>query len=714
MDESHDRITELYECEVGTLAEQRLAAARIHWMTSHVEGPTVLDVGCGQGIAALLLAREGHRAVGVDRDPDVIEWAQRHLRREAGPTRARISFQCAEAGDLPFPDEHFDNVLLGRVLEGQVNPGPILDEALRVLKPGGRVVISSLYGELRAPPFGEPLFLKGQIELLAPRIDVDDLALLDRYLAIAGTATPDGAPAPSSETWARALDVAERRLAGVLESSVTVEGLRAELAAITAHQRDLDVELAEKVSELTEKASELTEARERLARTSADRDALQRGNERAEQRLAHADGLIRELDQKLGALTSELERERTTLRGALTQASYRLARSEAEQAAVTRELSALVSQAQQRERSRLGAGTVRTAAEPTATARPRRRGLSVLHLLARSLPHGPSAVAIDRHALLRAQQQAGLETAVMTDLVLPSDGGIEDPPSCEFIDGIPYYRLHAPERDECTDRLVCATRLGEELLGVLEPQILHVASLEVAPLGVALALRHSLPLIVELGSEVGDDNELDRELLAAAEHVVALSQRQRERALRAGVEGDRIALIPGFVDMSRFTARRRARASKSPPVLGTVTYRPHSPAPEAVRDLLRAATEPVEGLIVRVFNGLEPTEPAAAITPELRQVKAGVEQVASWLAQMDVVVAATPHEALDAMAAARCVVGIGAAAEVAPAIDEVASLLSDSRLRRRQGVAARKQIVANNTDAALESYDRLYAETGRS
>ena len=65
---AQDRVTELYEGMIGTAVEQRLLAARIHWMISQVEGSEVLDVGCGQGIATLLLAREGRRAVGLDRD----------------------------------------------------------------------------------------------------------------------------------------------------------------------------------------------------------------------------------------------------------------------------------------------------------------------------------------------------------------------------------------------------------------------------------------------------------------------------------------------------------------------------------------------------------------------------------------------------------------------------------------------------------------------
>ncbi|MCH7628746.1 MAG: hypothetical protein IH997_08525, partial [Proteobacteria bacterium] len=54
-----DRISELYLGEVASDEASEVARERIHWMCSHARGETVLDIGCSQGIAAILLAREG-------------------------------------------------------------------------------------------------------------------------------------------------------------------------------------------------------------------------------------------------------------------------------------------------------------------------------------------------------------------------------------------------------------------------------------------------------------------------------------------------------------------------------------------------------------------------------------------------------------------------------------------------------------------------------
>ena len=55
-----DRISEVYKGEIWDEALQQRARNRIHWLTSHAHG-RVLDVGCSQGIASLLVARNGLR-----------------------------------------------------------------------------------------------------------------------------------------------------------------------------------------------------------------------------------------------------------------------------------------------------------------------------------------------------------------------------------------------------------------------------------------------------------------------------------------------------------------------------------------------------------------------------------------------------------------------------------------------------------------------------
>ena len=791
---AHERNTELYEGTVGTPAQQRLLAARIHWMISQVDGTAVLDIGCGQGIAALLLAREGRRAVGIDREFEVIEWARERANDEPEAVRRRLVYELAEATNLPFEDASFDAVLLGAVLEEQVDPGQVVREALRVLKPGGRLAITSLYAELRAPPFGEPLYLQGLVRLLSERIEVEDIALLDRYLAVAGIATPGGAAKPGVATWLGALGVAERNLARLLDEALLARAeleqaqadrdqSRADAALATEHQRTLERTTEQQLSEarsetqhrLDQLSSELMGARERLARAVAELDSARRDAEQAHERLQLTErelsalrAAVGEASQELAALQTEraaLQAERAALVREATEAAGQAVRLQdalaAERAAASQarreatenkieaeaahheiaekdaaidRLSEKASERAQRvaalddslaaaeaERSRLVQRSheppAAAAAEPAANVRRRLGGPPaprVLHLLARSLPHARCPLALDRHGLLLAQRRAGLDSSAMTDLDFPWDLGVLDAPSCEFIDGIAYYRLHNPDELSTEDRLASATRIGEQLLDIVEPQILHAASLDVAPLALALARAHSLRCVVELANDFPAGEGLDANLLATADRVVALSAQQRDRAVESGVPDDRLAVVPAFVDTTRFGAVSRPRRNGTlAPLVGVVAYQPDSPAAGALRDAIAAADEPVRGVVLRVAGADEP--PAAQAPPEDEGVTDTVlaaSEVPGWLAQLDIVIAATPHEALDAMAAGRPVVGVGAATDVAPSIDELPQLLGDRRLRSKRGAAGRKSIEAHNTTAAVAGYDRLYAVGG--
>jgi ubiquinone/menaquinone biosynthesis C-methylase UbiE len=95
---------------------------------------SALVVECGEGDAALFLAREFPRARirGVDTD----EAAIREARARVGlDPEGRIAFKVGSPRDLPFPDDHFDLVA---VLDGRLGAA----ETARVLRPGGFLVIA--------------------------------------------------------------------------------------------------------------------------------------------------------------------------------------------------------------------------------------------------------------------------------------------------------------------------------------------------------------------------------------------------------------------------------------------------------------------------------------------------------------------------------------------------------------------------------------------
>ena len=70
-------------------------------------GDRVLDVCCGTGAQVLEYGRRGIIAIGIDTSPSMLNIAARNRMRQA---LANVSFQLAEATNLPFPDGYFDYV----------------------------------------------------------------------------------------------------------------------------------------------------------------------------------------------------------------------------------------------------------------------------------------------------------------------------------------------------------------------------------------------------------------------------------------------------------------------------------------------------------------------------------------------------------------------------------------------------------------------------
>ena len=93
----------------------------------------VLDVGCGAGVDLARFAAAGAEATGVDISPRAIGLAARNLSQRA--LRARLLVADGEA--LPFQDGSFDYVFAHGVVQYTGDPPRLVDEAARVLAPGG-------------------------------------------------------------------------------------------------------------------------------------------------------------------------------------------------------------------------------------------------------------------------------------------------------------------------------------------------------------------------------------------------------------------------------------------------------------------------------------------------------------------------------------------------------------------------------------------------
>jgi ubiquinone/menaquinone biosynthesis C-methylase UbiE len=112
-------------------------------------GERVLDVGCGSGAVTRTLAQRvapGGSAVGVDTSAALLKVA-RELADEAG-LGDTIEFKQGDCRALPFPDASFDAVVAATTLSHVPDAGRALTEMVRVTRPGGRVGVFDVDGDM--------------------------------------------------------------------------------------------------------------------------------------------------------------------------------------------------------------------------------------------------------------------------------------------------------------------------------------------------------------------------------------------------------------------------------------------------------------------------------------------------------------------------------------------------------------------------------------
>ena len=112
----------------------------------------VLDIGCGAGVDSLVAAHlvgAGGRVVGLDVTPAMVERARASLSRL---DLANVTFEVGEAEALPFPDNDFDAVISNGVFNLTLDKEKALQEAHRVLKPGGRLMLADMVLVTALPP----------------------------------------------------------------------------------------------------------------------------------------------------------------------------------------------------------------------------------------------------------------------------------------------------------------------------------------------------------------------------------------------------------------------------------------------------------------------------------------------------------------------------------------------------------------------------------
>ena len=289
----------------GTIPE---AAARLAWALRVLNGPHILDSGCGEGALTIGLARAGHEVSGADPRPDAVAAARAALGREDAPVQQRTHFLVV-GGPLPFADASFDSVMLGDADAS----ASTLEEVRRVTVAAGRVAVW-LPGDLRP----------GALDRLAATFQLEGFEMVDGGIGLEMLST---APLPGTDQpLARAVEDAARLLRPAPGAGAGDHDQPAEIRALLVSSRADRSRVEALEAELEHRKDEL----ERLRSRHAELEGRERELEAAQRDLEDAAASEGRRAEALAARLAELEAE-------LEQAQAHAGRTEGE----TREAQAL-------------------------------------------------------------------------------------------------------------------------------------------------------------------------------------------------------------------------------------------------------------------------------------------------------------------------------------------------------------------------------------
>lgn len=131
---SHERAL---QDEANNVTYQRCQYA-YEFAKDYISGKEVLDVGCGLAYGASLMAQSAKKITGIDYDAETIEGNKQRY-----SAIKNLDFIQGAVPPLPFPDNSFDVVTTFQFIEHIHHRKEFIKECLRVVKPGGKVLITT-------------------------------------------------------------------------------------------------------------------------------------------------------------------------------------------------------------------------------------------------------------------------------------------------------------------------------------------------------------------------------------------------------------------------------------------------------------------------------------------------------------------------------------------------------------------------------------------
>jgi 2-polyprenyl-3-methyl-5-hydroxy-6-metoxy-1,4-benzoquinol methylase len=177
----HDRVMEAYYGKLGE-SLMRSTQARLHWISRHISGDSVLDVGCSQGTLPMLLAREGKSVLALDISTKAIEEAKGYLGSEEPYVQERVEFVTKDFLSASF-DKKFDTIVMAEVLEHLVNPENFVKKAQELLQEDGKLIVTVPFGINDFIDHKHTYYFYDLYKMLSNHLNVESYEIVGKWIA---------------------------------------------------------------------------------------------------------------------------------------------------------------------------------------------------------------------------------------------------------------------------------------------------------------------------------------------------------------------------------------------------------------------------------------------------------------------------------------------------------------------------------------------------
>ncbi len=166
MDEHYRKV--LPKGFTGSPAHQSFLKLRLGLVKGELKG-TVVEIGCADGWFTREFAKLGHQAIGIDYSSHLIGLAKQYSEKEKIPN---ADFLLSRGEQLPLKNNCCDTVFC-QVLEHVAGVKETLKESYRVLRPGGKIIITLPTYLVAAPDHRRTITREQLSELLAPYAKIE-------------------------------------------------------------------------------------------------------------------------------------------------------------------------------------------------------------------------------------------------------------------------------------------------------------------------------------------------------------------------------------------------------------------------------------------------------------------------------------------------------------------------------------------------------------